>query len=158
MHALLSGTGARARTLSRAALLGAIAFALAACGSDDVGNAKISQIDNGMTKDSVFAILGEGPLVAVDAFEQPQVERGFRRQQYLMNGETYSVVWYREQPGSLNDAIVDTISTPILLQGDTVIAAGWKAFNKKSLELNIPNPARDKERLDSISKSQAPPQ
>jgi hypothetical protein len=159
MHALLSVPGSRARAIARLALFGAVVFTVAACGgSDDVGNAKISQIDTGMTKDSVFAILGDGPLVAVDAFEQPQIERGFRRQQYMVNGETFSVIWYRELPGSLNDAIVDTISTPILLQGDTVIAAGWKSFNKKSMELNLPNPSRDAERLDSISASQSRPQ
>ena len=92
--------------------------------------------------------------LSVDA---PRIVSGFRRQMFITGGKTYEVLWYREDPGSLNDAIVHEHETPILLQGDSLLGWGWKFFSAKAKEINLPDPSRDKERMDSIVKSQSPP-
>jgi hypothetical protein len=43
----------------------------------------------------------------------------------------------------------DDASRP--LQADTVIAAGWADFDHTALTLNLPNPYRRQERLDSLA-------
>jgi hypothetical protein len=62
------------------------------------------------------------------------------------------VIWYRETPGSVEEPITRENETPVLLQADTVIAAGWADFDETALKLNLPNPYRSQERLDSMIK------
>ena len=66
-------------------------------------------------------------------------------------GATYQVIWYRETPGSVEEPITRKNETPVLLQADTVIAAGWDDFDVTALTLNLPNPYRRQERLDSLA-------
>jgi len=142
----------------RGILIGGLLL-LAACGpSDLIGESKMDDLRVGMPLDSVVTVLGEGKLVPNQPADSLRLYRGFRQQQFLVNGTTYRVLWYREAPGNIEEEITREKETPVLFAGDTVIAAGWSEFDDKAAELNIPNPYRTMERLDSISKSQLPKQ
>jgi hypothetical protein len=142
--------------VSARALVSAVAvLALAACGPKDlVGKDKLDPIKEGMPKDSVLTIIGTGPLTPVNAPDVVRLQNGFRTQAYLVNGMNYRVLWYREAIGTLDDSISRQTDTPILFRNDTVMGWGWSYYDKKSEEIGLPNPLHDRERLDSISKSQ----
>ena len=125
---------------------------LAACGpSDLVGKGKIGKLDVGMPRDAVLAILGTGTLTPNQPGDSLRLIQGFRQQQFFAGGATYQVIWYRETPGSVEEPITREHETPVLLQADTVIAAGWADFDDTALKLNLPNPYRSQERLDSLA-------
>ena len=125
---------------------------LTACGpSDLVGKGKIGKLDVGMPRDSVLAILGTGTLTPNQPGDSLRLIQGFRQQQFFSGGATYQVIWYRETPGSVEEPITREHETPVLLQADTVIAAGWADFDDTALKLNLPNPYRSQERLDSLA-------
>ena len=126
-----------------------------ACGpSDLVGKTKLSAVHSGMKQAEVVAIMGTGPLKPHQVADSLRVVNGFRTQAFIVAGETYRVLWYREAPGSLEDAITREKETPILLQRDTVVSVGWNDFDEAAEKLNLPNPYRASARIDSISKSQ----
>lgn len=141
----------------RALLSAALVLSFAACGpSDVVGKEKLGSIEEGMTKQAVMAVIGTGPVQPTTANDAVRITNGYRMQAYMVNGENYQVVWYREAPGTLADSISRQTDTPILFRNDTVMGRGWSYFDKKTGELGLPNPLHDRERLDSISKSQSP--
>ena len=144
----------RARGFSVAlAIVAAATAALAACGpSDLVGKDKIGKLDVGMSRDSVLLVLGTGTLTPNQPGDSLRLIQGFRQQQFFAGGSMYQVIWYRETPGSVEEAITRENETPVLLQADTVIAAGWADFDDTALKLNLPNPYRSQERLDSMIK------
>ncbi len=128
---------------------------MAACGpSDMVGKEKLSPVKEGMTFQNVDAVIGKGPLDPMQPGDSLRLHNGFRTQVFLVGGQKYTVVWYRDTPGSIEDEISRTTETPLLFQGDTIIAKGWSDFDSKAEALNIPNPYRSRERLDSIAESQ----
>jgi len=129
--------------------------AMAACGpSDLVGKEKLAPVKEGMTFQEVDAILGKGPLDPMQPGDSLRLHNGFRTQVFLLQGKRYTVLWYRDTPGSIEDEITRNTETPLLFDGNQVIAKGWSDFDTKAEELHIPNPFRSKERLDSIAKSQ----
>jgi len=126
---------------------------LAACGpSDLVGKDKIGQIEVGMRRDAVLSVLGRGVLNPNQPSDSLRLIQGFRQQQFLSGGNNYQILWYREKPGTVEEQITRENETPVLFQGDTVIAAGWSDFDDAAAKLNLPNPYRAKERLDSLIK------
>ncbi|BAH37784.1 MAG TPA: hypothetical protein DGD08_05035 [Gemmatimonas aurantiaca] len=128
---------------------------LAACGpSDLVGKEKLGSVKEGMTFAQVDSVIGKGPLDPMQPGDSLRLHNGFRTQIFLIQGQQYTVVWYRDTPGSIEDGISRQTETPLLFQGNMVLAKGWSDFDAKAEELNIPNPYRAKERLDSISESQ----
>lgn len=140
-----------------APLLGAMLLFAAACGpSDLVGKEKLNPIKDGASPAEVAAVIGEGPLKALQPADSMRIFHGFRTQVFLSEGKSYRVIWYREKAGSIEDPITREVETPVLLENDKVIGKGWTAFDEKSKEYNLPNPYRSGERLDSISKSLVP--
>ena len=137
--------------LLRLTLLGSLT--LAACGGDDLGSARLRSLETGATRDQVLETIGTGPLAATGA-DTLRLAQGHRTQRYIVNGATYEVIWYREEPGSLADDIERGRETPILLEADTLVGWGWSLYEKKAAEVGLPNPMREKARLDSISRSQ----
>ena len=156
MHILSSE---KIRSFSKRAIgVGAVAATLlaAACGPSDVGAAKLKSIPKGAHRTEILSKMGSGPLVATTAADGPRVINGFRRQMYLTGGKTYEIFWYRDDPGSLNDAIVRERETPVVMQGDTLLGWGWKFYSPFAKQINLPDPSRDKERADSIIRAQNP--
>jgi hypothetical protein len=140
------------RLLAPVLIVAAASLLLAACGpSDLVGKGKIGKLDVGMPRDAVLAILGTGTLTPNQPGDSLRLIQGFRQQQFFAGGATYQVIWYRETPGSVEEPITREHETPVLLQADTVIAAGWADFDETALKLNLPNPYRSQERLDSLA-------
>lgn len=133
-----------------AALFGAAL--LVACGPTDIGSSRLKQIQAGASRDSVLTVLGTGPITATGD-DTPRVLNGFRRQSFLVKGELYEVLYYREQPGSINDTIARTVETPVVIKDGHYLGHGWQFYGKLSDSLNLPNPLRNKERLDSISRA-----
>jgi hypothetical protein len=155
MHTLLSESR---RPLLRkwvsVAVISAIVF-VAAC-SSDIGAAKLKSIPKGAKRDVVLAAMGTGPLAAATPVDAPRIVDGFRRQKYLTGGQTYEVLWYREEPGSLADPITKERETPIVIQGDTLLLWGWSKYTPFAAKLNLPDPTHDKARADSIQRLQNP--
>jgi hypothetical protein len=128
------------------------ALLLAACGpSDLVGKDVIADLHAGMSRDSVLTVLGTGSLTPNQPSDYLRLVKGFRQQQFFTNGAMYQIIWYREKPGSVEEPIARETDTPVLLQADTVVAAGWADFDEAASRLNLPNPYRSQERLDSLA-------
>jgi hypothetical protein len=128
-------------------LIATVAFAatcalLAACGDSapEIGEATLKQVANGISADSVYRIIGTGPLQPMTASDSMQVENGFRRSRYFVNGANYDVIWYREAPARIDSAINVSEVSPILLKDDAVQGWGWKYFDKAAAEFGLPNP------------------
>ena len=142
-----------------APLSGALLILLAACDSgpkDVVGDGKLDPLKGGTPIAEVTTLLGEGPLKPRQPSDTLRLYHGYRTQAFLAQGERYTVLWYREKAGDVEEPITRELETPILMHADTVVGHGWSFYDKKSGELGIPNPLRGRERLDSISKSQQP--
>jgi hypothetical protein len=121
---------------------------LVACGpsdapSDVVGKEKIEQLRVGMSRDSVLAVFGNGVLSPADASDTARLVRGFRSERHLIDGVAMQVLWYREQTGSVQESINPNLESPVLLQGDTVIAAGWRDYDEASRKWKLPNAYRE---------------
>ncbi|MEP6780101.1 MAG: hypothetical protein ABJC26_09450 [Gemmatimonadaceae bacterium] len=144
----------------RARPIGVAAFAtlvfLAGCGSGDVGEAKLKTIPKGAHRAEVLSVMGTGPLVSASANDAPRIVSGFRRQMYIVGGKTYEVLWYRDEPGSLKDAIVRKSETPLVVEGDSLLGWGWKFYGPFAKTTNLPNPELDQVRLDSIMLAKDP--
>ena len=142
-----------------APLSGALLILLAACDSgpkDIVGKGKLDPLKGGTPVAEVVTLLGEGPLKPRQPSDTLRLLHGYRVQAFLAQGERYSVIWYREKEGNVEERITRELETPILMHADTVMGHGWSYFDEKASALGIPNPYRSKERMDSISKAQQP--
>jgi hypothetical protein len=128
---------------------------LAGC-SSDVGSSKLKNIPKGAHRAEVVAAMGTGPLVATSPSDAPRIVNGFRRQMYLTGGETYEIIWYRDQPGALADPITKAVETPVVVQGDTLLLWGWSKYTPFAAKLNLPDPTHDQARADSILRAQNP--
>lgn len=128
---------------------------LAACGpSDIVGKEKLEPVVEGMKLSELGSALGAGPLTPNQPADSLRLFNGYRTQIFLAAGKQYRVVWYRAEPGSIEDEIVRERETPILLADDAVIGKGWAFFDETATEVGLPNPYRSKARLDSLAKGQ----
>jgi hypothetical protein len=99
-------------------------------------------------------LLAQGPLTPLQPADSLRLFHGYRTQIFVVNGDQYRVVWYREQPGSIEETITRERETPILLKEERVIGHGWAFYDKQAETVGLPNPYRAKERLDSIAQSQ----
>lgn len=147
----------RSTRIRSAVQLGAIALAtaVAACGpSDLVGKEKLAPIKDGAKIAEVAGIIGEGPLTPQQTDDSMRIFHGFRKQMFISKGERYTIIWYRDTPGRIEDAITRQVETPIVLHADTVMGKGWSYFDDTADKLGLPNPDRAGERIDSISKAQ----
>ena len=138
------------RTLTAAAVI-----SLAACGSSDVGAAKLKVLKTNTSRDSVLAIMGTGPLAGTGV-DTLRMAHGFRRQAFMVAGAQYEVLWYRDTPGTLDDPILKERETPLVIEDNKLKGVGWSFYDKLAQEKNLPNPSLSKQRLDSIVQSQQP--
>ncbi len=125
-----------------------------ACGSDDVGSAKLKALKTGDNKARIAAIIGDGPIVANTDADKLRVALGYRVQKFVSNGVMHEILWYRESPGTLEDELSKVGNTPIVLTADTLVGWGWDFYDEYAVKNGLPNPSRDAARLDSISKAQ----
>nr|MCU0636690.1 DUF3192 domain-containing protein [Gemmatimonadaceae bacterium] len=114
---------------------------LAACGPSDIGAAKLKGLEHGTPRATVLERIGNGQLSATGP-DAMRIVNGHMHQVFLSKGERYEVVWYRETPGALTDSLTKETVTPIVFHADTLEGWGWKYFDKRSAEVNLPHPAR----------------
>lgn len=116
----------------------AAALLLTACGPDEVGAKKLKPIKQGMAQDSIYPIMGTGPLTATFAADSARLDHGFRRSIYLVNGKNIQVVYYREQPGNVAEPLYQDTETPVVVVDKKVEGWGWKAYKKAMKSYNLP--------------------
>ncbi len=141
------------RTLAATTLV----LTLAACAGDDVGAGKLKALADGAQRPAVLDVMGSGPLTAKSDADQVRLANGYRRQLYVAGGNAVEVIWYREEPGTLDDPITTGKDTPVVLASDTLAGWGWNFYHKFAETNKIPDPTRDDERIDSLSRSQQVP-
>lgn len=108
--------------------------------SSDVGADKLSVLSEGTPRDSVLMVMGQGPLTAQYA-DTMRLEKGFRRETYLINGKQLEVLYYRELQGNVAEPVVQAKETPLVLQGGKLVGWGWKYYVEIGMpELDLPNP------------------
>ncbi len=127
--------------LSSAAVAVAFLALASACDTPDVGASKVKTIKHGSSTQEALSSLGQGQVSPVTAGDSLRIVNGFLRQVYVVRGINAEVIWYSEEPRSVDEPITRTNSTPVLLEDGVVTARGWKEFDKKATELGIPNPA-----------------
>ncbi len=125
---------------SVAALLLASTLLLTACGDKGMGSETLGKLSENITTDSLFRVIGTGPMVPVTSSDSIRIENGYRRSQYFMNNANYKVLWYREVAAPIDSAIVIEEVAPIVIKNDSVVGWGWKFFDKASAEVGLPNP------------------
>ncbi|GAB1342321.1 hypothetical protein [Gemmatimonas sp.] len=121
----------------------AAAVLLAACGdssSNDVGADKLGVLAEGSPRDSVLLVMGQGPLTAQYA-DSLRLEKGFRRENYVIDGQQYEVLYYRELQGNVAEQVQQAKETPVVLKDGKVLGWGWKYFVETAMtDLKLPNP------------------
>ncbi|MES2525392.1 MAG: hypothetical protein V4617_22060 [Gemmatimonadota bacterium] len=121
--------------------LAASALLLAACGDKEVGSSLLKPVHEGMPKDSLAGIIGNGPLTAQFA-DSARLERGFRRSVYIVDGKQYEVLYYREAPGNVAESVLQAVETPVVLSDGKVLGWGWKFYNEAMEKYNLPSPLK----------------
>lgn len=114
-------------------------IALAACGDKEVGSAKLKSLKAGDDRATVLKVLGDGPLTAVNS-DTSRLEHGFRRMSYFVNGHQFEVIFYREALGTVTEAVDQAVETPVLLQDQKVLGAGWKYYVEAMTQYGLPSP------------------
>lgn len=117
----------------------ALTVLFAACESSDVGAKILKPVHAGMPRDSVMAILGTGPLTARNA-DTLRLDHGYRTSTYLIDGKYFAVLYYREQPGDVAEAVQQDTETPIVLANDKVLGWGWKFYVGAMEKYKLPSP------------------
>jgi hypothetical protein len=146
----------RRRLARNSASIGAagLLLFLAACGADDVGAAKLKSIPKGANRAAILDVVGSGPMTATSEADKLRIVNGYRRSMYLSGGSPIEVIWYREDPGMLDDAVLVAKETPVVLSSDTLAGWGWSFYHEFAEKMKIPDPTRDSLRIDSLSKAQ----
>jgi hypothetical protein len=97
---------------------------LAGCGADEVGQEKLDLLSEGMPADSLFRVIGDGPMTAATAADSLKLFHGYRVSREYVEGKGYAVVFLRETPGSVAEPLDRTLETPIVLD-DQLKLLGW---------------------------------
>lgn len=147
--------GPRRSTLWLAAATVSV-LVLGACGADDVGSARLKSLKGGAPRTEVLSTIGEGQIKPILAADSVRIVSGYRASKYMADGMIHEVLWYRDTTGTMESPIGRKTDTPVVIVNDTVAGWGWKFYDKYAALHKIPNPSKDRERLDSISKSQMP--
>ena len=83
------------------------------------------------------------PLVdeGVQYADTLRLEHGFRRERYLIAGQQYEVLFYRELPGTVTEPVQQAKETPVVLQEGKVLGLGWRYYVETAMPaLQLPNP------------------
>ena len=124
--------------------------------STEIGAERLDALSEGISKDSLYAILGNGPLTGQYS-DTLRIERGFRRDVYLINGKQYEVVYYRELQGNVAEPIQQAKETPVVLETGKIIGWGWKYYVEAMETLKLPNPAASAKGGNASSPATEPP-
>ena len=131
------------------------AVSLSACGKDQVGAKRLKPVIAGISKDSVLAIMGTGPLTATYS-DTLRLDHGFRVEKFLIDAKMYEVLYYREEPGNVTEPVEQYTETPVVLTDGKVLGWGWKYYVETAMEeLKLPSPikAQPGEEKDGEGKS-----
>lgn len=127
------------RSIVGVSVLG-LALLAGACGPKEAGTAKLKKLDKGITRDSMLAILGTGPLSASGA-DTARLVSGYRQSRFLTNGVLYEVIYVRDTTGDVREELSRARETPIVLVNDTVQYWGWKKFKAAAETTLFPLPS-----------------
>ncbi len=135
-----STTLAMKLSVVRAVLVTTALTVLAACSDNkDVGADLLDDVDEGTPKDTVLALIGTGPLTGVYA-DTARIEKGFRRNRYLVDGKLYEVLFYRELQGNVAEPVQQAKETPIVIKDGKVVGWGWRFYVEAMESLKLPSP------------------
>ncbi|MCU0615722.1 MAG: hypothetical protein MUD17_01375 [Gemmatimonadaceae bacterium] len=123
-----------------------------------MGAARLKSLPTGAKRADVVSTMGSGPmgsgpLASSNPTDAPRLVNGFRRQAFMANGKIIEVLWYREEPGSLEDPILRESETPVVIEADTLVGWGWKFYPQYAADNRIPDPERDRRWKDSSDKA-----
>lgn len=120
-------------------------LALAAACSDysEVGEELLEPITAGVTRDSLLKVMGSGPLTGRYA-DTLSLDHGFRLSQYLLNGQLYEVLYYREAAGDVKEPVRQEMETPIIIKDGKVLGWGWKYYVEEGIKgFGLPTPLKE---------------
>jgi hypothetical protein len=113
---------------------------MTACGSSEAGAERLEKLSEGIPRDSMFLLIGEGPLTASGA-DTMRVDHGFRLTRHLVDGRMYDVVYVRDIPGDVSERVLQENETPIVMADGKVIGWGWKFYVETGIQkLRLPTP------------------
>jgi hypothetical protein len=116
------------------------AVSVAACSSPEAGAERLEKLSEGIPRDSMFVLIGEGPLTASGA-DTMRVDHGFRVTRHLVDGKMYDVVYVRDVPGDVSERVLQERETPIVVADGKVMGWGWKFYVETGIQkLRLPTP------------------
>jgi hypothetical protein len=124
-----------------AVLLGTFLFA--ACSDNEIGATRLKPVHAGMPKDSVMAIIGQGPLTAHYA-DTLRLEQGFRHSTFFIDGNRYEVLYYREATGDVTEPVEQEVETPVVLSNGKALGWGWRFYVEAMEKYKLPTPLKEK--------------
>ena len=116
-----------------------VALAAAACGLDEPGSEVLRELPEGTLRGDVLSALGPGPLP--EEVEGWFVQYGYRVEQYLVDGESWEVVWVTDPAFAPEDSLDLARQTPVLLHQGAFHSWGWEALERAHEEKGLPLPA-----------------
>ena len=137
--------------------LAAALTTLGACSDrKEVGADVLEAVEAGVPRDSLFELMGKGPLTANYA-DTLRVDHGFRLSKYFVNGDFFEVVYFREAPGDVAEPVKQAQETPVILRNGKVLGWGWRFYVEEGIgKLGLPTPL--KEAPPSLASPTSPPQ
>jgi hypothetical protein len=120
-------------------------LALSAACSDysEVGEDLLKPINAGVSRDSLLKVVGSGPLTGRYA-DTLSLDHGFRLSKYLVNGQYYEVLYYREAAGDVAEPVRQNTETPIIMKDGKVLGWGWKFYVEEGInEIGLPTPLKE---------------
>ena len=103
-----------------------------ACGDPAVGQEKLDLLDRGIAGDSLFRLIGEGPMTATGAEDAAKLFHGYRVSREVVGTKAYAIIFLRKEPGAVNEPLNRTIETPIVLDSQLkVLGWGWSFYDRE---------------------------
>lgn len=126
--------------------LAAALTTLGACSDrKEVGADVLEAVEAGVPRDSLFELMGKGPLTANYA-DTLRVDHGFRLSKYFVNGDFFEVVYFREAPGDVSEPVQQAQETPVVLQNGKVLGWGWRFYVEEGIgKLGLPTPLKEEQ-------------
>lgn len=115
---------------------------LAACGTDEAGQARLKGLTEGMSMSDALEQMGQGPLTT-SLSDTVRVVNGFRRMRYFINGATYDVLYARDLPGDVKEPLLQANETPVVFREGKLLGWGWRYYVDEAIaKLQLPTPLR----------------
>ena len=100
---------------------------------------KLASVDTGITKDSLLSIMAVDAKNTGSPDAYPSI---YRRDQYLIGGKNWDVLYYLSSGEKLQPAAKDTVPwdklSPIVTIDNKVVGKGWDYFDSVSTANKIP--------------------